>query len=115
MGVDRAGYSIDFKAYGYNAVLEGPPPEGTPAPREIGMLMTVTAGTQELATRIAKLYQPLLLHFPVDMKDREQLPSFAFPFSPADCPRGATYEFKLYHVVDVGDPMELVRIAYVDA
>lgn len=113
LGIDRASYSIDFKAYGFNAVLQGPPPPGTTPPREVGMLLTVTADTQELATQIAKLYQPLLLHFPVDMNDREQLPSFAFPFSPADCPRGETYEFMLYHVVDVDDPLELVRIAYV--
>jgi hypothetical protein len=42
------------------------------------------------------------------------MPSFAFPFSPVDCPRGGTYEFKLYHVVDVDDPLELVRFEYID-
>ena len=103
-------YSFNFKAYGYNAVIEGPVPEGTPAPREIGMLLTVTANTQETATQIAKLFNPLLLHFPIDFS--KQLPSFAFPFSPVDCPRGKTYEFMLYHVVDVDDPLELVRIEY---
>ncbi|MDR1213519.1 MAG: DUF1446 domain-containing protein [Propionibacteriaceae bacterium] len=114
LGVDPASYHIDFKAYGYNAVLAGPVPEGTPPPREIGMIMTVTADSQELANRVAKSFQPLLLHFPGDMKDRDQLPSFAFPFSPADIARGPTHEFKLYHVVDVDDPLELVRIEYVD-
>ncbi|MDR1386162.1 MAG: DUF1446 domain-containing protein [Propionibacteriaceae bacterium] len=113
LGIDPATYHIDFKAYGFNAVLAGAPPLDAPPPRELGMLLTVTADTQELATRVAKLYQPLLLHFPTDMDEREQLPSFAFPFSPADCPRGETHEFTLYHVVDVDDPLELVRIAYV--
>ena len=103
-------YSFNFKAYGYNAVIAGPVPEGTPPPREIGMLLTVTAATQETATQIAKLFNPLLLHFPADFT--QQLPSFAFPFSPVDCPRGKTYEFMLYHVVDVDDPLELVKFEY---
>ena len=114
LGIPKDDYSFNFKAYGYNAVIEGPVPEGTPAPREIGVLLTVTAKTQELATKIAKVFNPYLLHFPADMKDREQLPSYAFPFSPVDCPRGATYEFKLLHVVDVDDIYELVRLEYID-
>jgi hypothetical protein len=114
IGISNEDYSFNFKAYGYNAVIEGPVPEGTPPPREVGMLLTVTAKTQELATQIAKVFNPYLLHFPADMEDRDQLPSFAFPFSPVDCPRGATYEFKLYHVVDVDDPLELVRFEYKD-
>jgi hypothetical protein len=46
------------------------------------------------------------------MTERDQLPSFAFPFSPVDCPRGPACEFKLHHIVDVDDPLELVRITY---
>jgi hypothetical protein len=113
LGISHEDYSFNFKAYGYNAVISGPVPEGTPPPREIGMLLTVTAKTQELATQIAKVFNPYLLHFPADFA--EQMPTFAFPFSPVDTPRGATYEFKLFHVVDCADPLELVRIAYVEA
>jgi hypothetical protein len=112
VGISPADYSFNFKAYGYNAVLDGPVPAGTPVPRELGMLLTVTAKTQELATQIAKIFNPYLLHFPADRK--AQMPSFAFPFSPPDCPRGAVYEFKLYHVVDVDDPLELLRFEYID-
>jgi hypothetical protein len=118
IGISPDDYSFNFKAYGYNAVLDGPVPEGSPPPREIGMLLTVTAKTQELATQIAKVFNPFLLHFPADYDtssvNSEQLPSFAFPFSPVDCPRGPTYEFKLHHVVDVDNPLELVRFEYVD-
>ncbi|MDR1443858.1 MAG: DUF1446 domain-containing protein [Treponema sp.] len=116
VGYSHDDYSFNFKAYGYNAVVAGPVPAGTPAPREIGMLLTVTAKTQDMATKIAKVFNPFLLHFPADFEQagREQLPSFAFPFSPADCPRGATYEFKLHHVVDVDDPLELARFKYTE-
>lgn len=111
-GISPDDYSFNFKAYGYNAVIEGPVPEGTPPPREIGMLLTVTAKTQEMATQICKIFNPYLLHFPADFT--MQLPSYAFPFSPADCPRGCTYEFKLHHVIDVDDPLELIKFDYID-
>ncbi len=112
IGISPDEYSFNFKAYGYNAVIAGPVPEGTPAPRELGILLTVTAATQERATQIAKIFNPFLLHYPADFKT--QLPSFAFPFSPVDCPRGRTYEFRLHHVVDVDDPLELVQFEYID-
>jgi hypothetical protein len=112
VGISPGDYSFNFKAYGYNAVLAGPVPEGTPPPREIGMLFTVTAKTQELANQIAKIANPALLHFPAD--PGKQMPSFAFPFSPLDCPRGPIYEFKLHHVIDSDNPLELIRFKYVD-
>lgn len=111
-GYKKGSYTYEFKAYGYNAVIPGPVPERTPAPREIGMLLTVTADTQDEATQISKIFNPYLLHCPVDMT--AQLPSFAFPFSPVDCARGGTYEFMFHHVVDVDSPLELVRIDYTD-
>lgn len=109
---DESRYSFNFKAYGYNAVVTGPVPKDAPPPREIGMLLTVTADTQDLANAIAKAFNPYLLHFPADFN--KMLPSFAFPFSPVDCPRGATYEFRLHHIVEVDDPMELVRLEYIN-
>lgn len=111
-GYSDDDYSFNFKAYGYNAVIPGPVPEDAPIPREIGMLLTVTAETQEIATQISKIFNPYLLHFPADQQ--AQMPSFAFPFSPVDCARGGTYEFLLHHVVDVDSPLELVRIEYAE-
>jgi hypothetical protein len=109
-GIPQEAYSFNFKLYGYNAVI--PLREGEEAfiPREIGVVLTVTAQTQETANQIAKAFNPLLLHAPADTS--RQMPSFAFPFSPADCPRGAVYEFKLYHVIAANNPLELVRFEY---
>lgn len=107
LGFDSGTYSYSLKAYGWNAVYGGPTPEGY-VPNEVGVLLTVTAQTQELATKVAKVFNPLLLHFPIHMD--KQLPSFAFPFSPAEIEKGEIYEFKLHHVVEVEDPLELVRI-----
>ncbi len=102
--LDPNSYSVDFKMYGYNAVT--PAEEGF-TPEEIGLVMIVTANSQALATRIAKIYNPYLLHFPVKLDG--QLPSFALLFSPAEIEKGPVYSFRLFHAVDVDDEMELFR------
>lgn len=109
VGITKDMYQYSLKPYGYNAVSGCAVPEGY-IPNEIGILLTVTAETQELATQVAKTFNPYLLHFPV-YPDR-QLPSFAFPLSPAETERGKLYAFRLYHVVHLQDPMELCRITY---
>ena len=103
------GFTYSLRAYGYNAVTGMPPSPGQ-IPCELGLLLTVTANTQELATKVAKIFNPILLHFPV--AEDEQMTSFAFPFSPAEVEKGIVYEFKLNHIVKVDDPMELIRIEY---
>lgn len=105
LGLDPNGFELDFKLYGYNAL--SPAREGY-VPEEIGIVMIVTAPTQELATRIAKLFNPYLLHFPVKLN--EQLPTFALLFSPAEIEKGPVYQFMLNHSVKVQSPMELFRI-----
>jgi len=112
MGLDPASYSYKVKPYGYNAVSGVDVPEGY-VPNEIGMLFQATASSQELATKIAKVFNPLLLHLRHPSANGELQPSFGFPFSPAEVPRGPLYGFMLNHVVEVDDPLELVRIEYV--
>lgn len=102
-GLEPDSYSVDFKLYGYDAVT--PPSHNDHVPEEIGLVMIVTAQSQALATRIAKIYNPYLLHFPLSRE--EQLPSFALLFSPAEIEKGAAYAFCLHHAVRVEDPLEL--------
>ena len=110
MGEPEGGYSISLRPYGWNAV-SGRPAAGPP-PAEIGLLFVATAANQELATQIAKTCNPIFFHMPIDAE--LELPSYAFPFSPAEIERGQVYEFRLNHVVEVDDPMEFVRMAFVE-
>lgn len=108
MGIPRDSYDFNIKPYGYNAV-SGQPVKPGYVPEEIGVVLTVTAQTQALATQVAKAFNPLLLHlciFP-----GQSMPSFGFAYSPAEIERGAMYEFKLYHTVSLEEPLELVDIA----
>jgi hypothetical protein len=43
-----------------------------------------------------------------------ELPSYAFPFTPAEISRGQVFEFLLNHVVEVADGHELVRTGWID-
>lgn len=103
-------FTYEIKLYGWNAVSGALIEPGTYAPLEIGLMLTVTAQTQELATKVAKVFNPYLLHFPVRLD--ELLPSYAFPFSPAEMERGPIYEFRLFHVLELDRPLDAVRIVY---
>ena len=106
LGFPFEDFSYQLRAYGWNAVYGGAVPQGY-RPNELGVLLTVTAKTQELATQVAKAFNPMLLHFPLNWE--QPLPSFAFPFSPSEIQRGKIYEFRLNHIVEIENPLELVR------
>jgi hypothetical protein len=110
LGYGPDEYDFDIRAYGANALAQPGELGVRPTPHEVGLMALVTAPTQEMATEIAKFSNPLLLHFPLNADD--PMPSFAFPFSPAEVELGRLYEFKLQHVVSVDDPLELVRTSY---
>jgi hypothetical protein len=109
MGAAAGDYAISLRPYGWNAVSGG---EETHVPAEIGLMFVATARTQDLATQIAKTCNPLFFHMPLERE--MELPSYAFPFSPAEVERGAVYEFRLNHVVEVDDALQRVRTVFVD-
>lgn len=112
IGEAAGDFHISLRLYGWNAVTGETPPAGTPPPREVGVLFVATADSQEMATQIAKACNPYFFHFPM-FNDRE-LPSYGFAFSPADIERGPVFEFLLNHVIEVDDPMELIRTEWID-
>ncbi|AUW60019.1 3-methylaspartate ammonia-lyase [Sphingobium sp. SCG-1] len=111
---DAAGdFHISLRLYGWNGTSGDKVPAGTPAPRDVGVLFVATADTQDMATQIAKACNPIFFHMYMPGHD-SHMPSYGFAFSPADIPRGQLYEFRLNHVVECDDPMELVRTEWVD-
>jgi hypothetical protein len=113
MGERAGAFDISLRPYGWNAVDGTPVEPGAAAPREIGLLFVATASTQRIATQIAKTCNPWLFHLPLDEGD--PMPSYAFPFSPAEIERGQVFEFRLNHVVAVDDPAQLVRTVFAPA
>jgi len=107
LGLDQ-NYRIDLRRYGSDGVL-GELDPASEAPREALILVKIRASDQQTATAIAKIANPLLLHMPLPAMTH--LPSFAFPFSPAEIERGPSYEFVLNHSVIVASESELFRTA----
>jgi hypothetical protein len=96
-------YSLEFRVIGSNATL-GNLETTTGGAAEVGVLGIVTSDTQELSNDIMRFANPFVLHYP--LTEDEPLPSFAFPYSPAETARGETYEFCLNHVMQINDPMK---------
>ncbi|MDP5306085.1 acyclic terpene utilization AtuA family protein [Paracoccus spongiarum] len=107
MGLAPADYGLEFRLIGVNGAL-GPLENRCGDPVEVGVLGIVTARSQAEAAEIGKLINPFVLHYP--LTDDEELPTFAFPYSPATTDRGALYEFALNHVMHLDDPMAAFRI-----
>ncbi|MDM7458728.1 MAG: acyclic terpene utilization AtuA family protein [Paracoccus sp. (in: a-proteobacteria)] len=107
MDLSPDNYGLEFRLIGVDAAL-GTLENRQGTPVEVGVLGLVTAPTQSLAAEIGKLINPFLLHYP--LTEGEELPTFAFPYSPATTDRGALYEFALNHVMDLTDPMQAFRL-----
>ena len=107
MNLDSHEYSLNFRHIGLNAVL-GDLEKNIGNPSEVGVLCIITSKNPNICTEIAKLINPFLLHFPLTVD--EELPTFAFPYSPVHSDRGCVYEFALHHVLELNDPMDAFQI-----
>jgi Acyclic terpene utilisation family protein AtuA len=105
-------FDVSLRLYGWNGTSGRPVPAGTPPPRDVGVMFVVTAPTQDLANRMAKACNPYFFHMP--LRSGMELPSYAFPFTPAEIPRGQVYQFVLNHVVHTRDGFELIRTEWTD-
>lgn len=111
MGLGDDDYDLEFRLIGIDATL-GPIETKRGLPTEVGVLGIVTANDQETASEIGKLINPFVLHYP--LTSDEELPTFAFPYSPAQSERGALYEFSLNHVMELQNPMDAFEIRVQD-
>lgn len=107
MALPAESYQLEFRLIGVDATL-GAMENRSADPVEVGVLGLVTAQTQAIAAEIGKLINPWVLHFPLTAS--EELPTFAFPYSPATTDRGPLYEFALNHVLHLADPMSAFRL-----
>lgn len=107
LGLAPDDFSVELRLIGVDSTL-GALENRAGAPVEIGVLAVVTAATQARAGEIAKLLNPYLLHHA--LTEAEEMPTFAFPFSPAEIDRGEAWEFCLNHVMHLADPMAAFRL-----
>jgi hypothetical protein len=109
LGIGPAQYDLQFRAIGKNSALGELEPQAG-APTEIGVLAIVTCPDASHTQDILALLNPYMLHFP--LPDDKDLPTHAFPLSPASMDRGLVYEFVLNHVMVIGDPLAPYRFDF---
>jgi hypothetical protein len=105
--VDPGDILIDYTMYGRDGVLGALEPNPV-VPHEVGVLIAITAPTQELAHSIATFVTHVTSHLPVPEYDGLSS-TIAYPFSPPEVDRGAVYEFTLNHVLHPDTPTALFR------
>ena len=103
-------YKFDVRVFGKNATMGSLEPE-TGIGHEVGLLFQVTAATQDLATALIKSVSHIAVHYPVP-EWTGLITSIAYPYSPAEIPRGPSYRFNMNHVVEPASPLEMFRIEY---
>jgi hypothetical protein len=103
-------YKFHVRVFGKNAAM-GPLEPETAIGHELGLLFQVTAQTQELATALMKSVGHMAVHYPVP-EWSGLITSIAYPYSPAEIARGASYRFSLNHVVEPASPLEMFKIEY---
>jgi hypothetical protein len=111
-GADAGDYDVSARLYGWNAVSGRKMPADAAIPHEVGVLLAITAATQDLATRMSKTVNPIFFHFPLSPELPQ--PSYGFAFTPAEIERGQVYKFHLNHIVETADGFELTRTEWVD-
>jgi len=101
-------YSLNFHVYGKDGVMGSLESTELYVPREVGIVVEVTAPTQELATQIAKISRQPLLHSPID-KWSGAITGFACLHNPAYIERGPAYRFNLNHVAVPDSYLDMFR------
>ncbi|MFT5503191.1 MAG: hypothetical protein ACI845_001090 [Gammaproteobacteria bacterium] len=101
--------TITFRPYGKNAVMAEMEPNHGQIPTEIGLLLDVTAETQEIAHGACHFLSGHLLHvaYPGQLNTSGNL---AFPYSPSDIDAGIAYEFSMYHLMRADSATELFAV-----
>jgi hypothetical protein len=111
--VMKEDYLLTFHIYGHDGVMGSLEPERALVPKEVGIVLEVTAVTQQLATTIAQLCRQPLLHYPIP-EWHGSTTSFACLYNPAHIERGPMYRFNFHHVAIPQSPLDLFRTTIVE-
>ncbi|MDE0944972.1 MAG: acyclic terpene utilization AtuA family protein [Alphaproteobacteria bacterium] len=106
-------YKLNIHIYGKSGTMGSREPIKNATPHEIGILAEVLADDEETSMTVMAKTRLALLHS--DFPGRQCISgNLAIPFSPSDIPVGETYEFSLWHIMEIDDPLEPFPIEMVE-
>jgi hypothetical protein len=109
--VSSDDYRLQFRVYGHDAVLGAAEPLTGVTGHEAMVLIDVVASTPETAKSVAGVAKQYFLHISYDGILCTS-GNAAIPFSPDVIEVGPTYEFSVYHLLEVDSPTDLCDISY---
>lgn len=105
-------FFLDFKIYGRNGVMNMFPETSRISADELLIIIEAVADTQEHANTICGFARSTMLHFGYEGRIATA-GNLAFPFSPSDAKMGEVFEFNVYHLMKVNNPVELFPVEYI--
>jgi len=108
---DLDDYHLNFKVYGKNGVMGDLEPVKTISSHELCVIIDAVGPTQEIANTVCSFARSTMLHYgyPGRIATAGNL---AFPYSPSDFKAGAVYNFSLYHLLAVDEPLQWFKPTY---
>jgi len=103
-------YKMIFHVYGRDGVLGPLEPDPTPG-KEVCVVVEVLADTQDIAMQVCSKARIALLHGPYSGRIATS-GNCGLIFTPLEIPLGETYEFNLYHLMEVDDPCQHFPVSY---
>lgn len=101
--LDPSSYRMNYYNYGIDGIMGVQEPDRTPG-HEICVLFEALAETQEIADTVCASMRSTLLHYGYEGR-KSTAGNLAFPFAPSDVSFGPVYEFSVYHLMAIPDPL----------
>ena len=104
-------YRLIYHVYGRDGVMGKLEPQKEITSHELGLVIEVVATTEEVSKTVLAIARSLSLHS--SYPGRKAIAgNLAFPFSPSDIGVGDVYEFNVYHLLRLDDPVAPFPIRY---
>ena len=104
-------YQLLFRLYGKNGVMGAWEPEQGGCGHELGIVGEAVGATRRIAAAVCSFARGAMLHYHYPGR-KATAGNLAFPYSPSDIDMGEVYNFSIYHLLEVEDPLEPFAITY---
>jgi hypothetical protein len=106
-------YQLLFHIYGKNGVMGEWESVKNIRSHELGIVGEAVGRTQDIAHTVCTYAHGVMLHYPYEGR-KSIAGNLAFLYSPSDFDLGEVFEFNIYHLLEVDDPVSLFPISLED-
>jgi hypothetical protein len=111
--IAESDYRLKFRTYGLDGAMGSGETATDAAPHEITVVTDVIGRTEDIARSVCSVARYNLLHYFYD-GILATGGNIAIPFVPSDISLGTAYEFSIYHLISVADPLALFPMEVTD-